>query len=171
MTDHGWGEMVRPATPEDDAFLFDVYCSTKQDQVAALPNPSLASHFLRIEYTAQNRRFELRFPGHERWVVLVDGEPAGRLYLHRSPSLLQVVDLTLLPEHRSQGLGTRLMRLVLDQAAAAEQAVTLRVSRSNPRAASLYDAIGFRLVTEDDQDVYFEWTPQPAPPRFSGAGC
>ena len=162
---------MRPATSADDAFLFDVYCTTKRDQVAALPDPRLAQHFLRIEYTAQNRRFAQRFPGHERWVVLADGQPAGRLYLHRSPSLLQVVDVTLLPEHRAQGLGTCVMGLVLDEATGHDQAVSLRVSRSNPRAASLYDAIGFRLVTEDDQDVYFEWTPRLARPRVTGAGC
>ncbi|MGN6578141.1 MAG: GNAT family N-acetyltransferase [Nocardioides sp.] len=173
MTD-GWNELMRPATDDDDAFLFEVYCTTKREQVAALPDPRLAAHFLRIEYTAQNRRFAQRFPGYERWVVLADGTPAGRLYLHRSPSLLQVVDVTLLPDHRGQGLGSRLMRLVLDEAAAAEQIVTLRVSRSNPRAARLYDAIGFRLVNEDDLDVYFEWTPgvdEPVRRRITRAGC
>ena len=162
---------MRPATSADEAFLFDVYCTTKRDQVAALPDPSLAQHFLRIEYTAQDRRFAQRFPGHERWIVLADGQPAGRLYLHRSPSLLQVVDVTLLPEHRSRGLGTHLMGLVLDEATAHDQAVSLRVSRGNHRAASLYDAIGFRHVTEDDLDVYLEWTPQPAPRRITRAGC
>jgi ribosomal protein S18 acetylase RimI-like enzyme len=169
-----WDELMRPATDADDAFLFDVYCTTKHDQVAALPNPRLAAHFLRIEYTAQNRRFTVRFPGYERWVVVVDGEPGGRLYLHRSPSLLQVVDITLLPEHRGQGLGRRLMGLVLDGASAHDQAVTLRVSRSNQRATGLYDAVGFRLVTEDDLDAYFEWSPgaeRAAPPRITRGGC
>jgi ribosomal protein S18 acetylase RimI-like enzyme len=166
-----WDELMRPALDADDAFLFDVFCTTKRDQVAALPNPHLAAHFLRIEYTAQNRRFAVRFPGYERWVVLVEGEPAGRLYLHRAPSLLQIVDITLLPEHRGLGLGRRLMELVLDEAAAHDQSVTLRMSRDNPRAANLYDTVGFRLVNEDDLDVYFEWTPTSAPPRITRAGC
>jgi ribosomal protein S18 acetylase RimI-like enzyme len=153
-------EQLRPATADDDAFLFAVFCTTWEHEVAAMPNPALAQHFLRIQYTAQNQRFAQRFPGYERWVVTHEDQPAGRLFLHRSPSMLHLVAITLLPEHRSQGIGSRLLRAVMDEAATAGQSVSLRVDRRNVRAANLYDNVGFRLVTMDDQDSYFEWAPQ-----------
>ena len=98
----------RPARAEDEGILYGVFSSTWQHEVAALPDPALARHFLRIQYTAQDRRFAARYPDLERWVVMVGDEPAGRLYLHRSPSSIHVVDLSLLPAHRGKGIGTAL---------------------------------------------------------------
>lgn len=159
MADVDWSEWARPATPEDDPFLYDVFCTTWQSEVAAMPNPQLVQHFLRIQYTAQNERFHQRFPGHERWVVTSGDKRAGRLFLHRSPEILHVLEMTMLPEFRSLGLGSALLRSLMDEAADTDRSVTLRVARRNVRAANLYNSIGFRLVTMDDQDSYFEWTP------------
>src|SRR5262245_13607447 len=101
---------LRPCTDVDDAFLYDVFCTTWESEVAALPNPNLAQHVLRIQHIAQERRFSTRYPSHERFVVLEDGEPAGRLYVHLGESMMHVIDLTLLPRFRSHGIGTRIFR-------------------------------------------------------------
>jgi hypothetical protein len=69
---------LRPCVQEDEAFLYDVFCTTWENQVAALPNPNLAQHVLRIQHIAQERRFASRYPGHHRYVVLDDGEPVRR---------------------------------------------------------------------------------------------
>ena len=155
--DGSWLEGLRPATPEDEPFLFEVFSTLWETEVAALPNPNIVQHFLRIQYSTQERRFETRFPGLERWIIEHDGERAGRLYLHRSPDMLHVLDVTLLPAYQSKGLGTRLVRGLMAEAAAAGQIVTLRVARGNGRAVNLYQELGFRLVTMDDQDAFFEW--------------
>jgi ribosomal protein S18 acetylase RimI-like enzyme len=73
--------------------------------------------------------------------------------------MLHIVEITLLPEFRSAGIGTRILRDVLAEAERHDQSVSLRVPRRNVRAASLYNSLGFRLVTMDDQDSFFEWTP------------
>ncbi len=159
VDDQGWGGCTRRATPQDEAFLFDVYCTTWQREVAAMPNPSLVRHFLRIQYTAHNTKIAARFPGHERWVVMHEDKRAGRFFLHRSPSILHIVEITLLPEFRSAGIGTRILLDVLAEAERHDQSVSLRVPRRNVRAANLYNTLGFSLVTMDDQDSYFEWTP------------
>ena len=127
VEDQGWGHYVRPATADDDAFLYDVFCTTWEHEAAALPNRNLVQHFLRIQYTAQGRKFAQRFPGHERWVVLHGDQPAGRFFLHRATSILHIVELTLLPQFRSLGIGSALLRGVMDEAAAAGQTVSLRV--------------------------------------------
>lgn len=157
--DRSWLGGVRRATRADEPFLFAVFSTVWENEVAAMPNPNLVQHFLRIQFTAQERRFQARYPGHERWVVEHDGEPAGRLYLHRSPEVLHILEMTLLPAYRSTGIGSRLLRGLMTEAAANGQTVTLRVARRNVRAASLYNHLGFRLVTMDDQDGYFEWSP------------
>lgn len=155
----GQATVIRRATAEDEAFVYDVFCTGWEQEVSAMPNPSLVQHFLRIQYTSQNRRFQSRFPDHERWVVMHDGKRAGRLFLHRSPSVLHVIDMTLLPQFRSAGIGSGIVHALFREAREHGQLVSMRVSRRNVRAANLYNSLGFRLVTMDDMDSYFEWNP------------
>jgi GNAT superfamily N-acetyltransferase len=153
---------LRPCTEADDAFVYDVFCTTWESEVAALPNQNLAQHVLRIQHIAQERRFAARYPEYQRYIVLHDGEPAGRLYVHETDSTMHVVDLTLMPEFRDQGIGTRLFHDLFRHAEAAGQSITLQVERRNERATMLYTALGFDLVTVDDLDNYFEWVPDTA---------
>jgi GNAT superfamily N-acetyltransferase len=159
MEDLARSPHLRRAEEDDEDFLFDVFTTTWADEVAALPNPNLAAHVLRIQHTAQQRRFEARYPEHERFVILHEGRRAGRLYLHRTPTMVHAIDMTLLPEFRSQGLGSRIVGDLLAVAGRNGQSVTLRVPRRNTRAIALYEVMGFRLVTVDDLDSYFEWSP------------
>ena len=159
MEDLAGSPHLRPATEDDEQFLYDVFTTTWADEVAALPNPNLAAHVLRIQHTAQERRFEARYADFERFVIMHDGRRAGRLYVQRTPSMVHAIDMTLLPQFRSQGIGTRIVSDLLAMAARNGQDVTLRVPRRNSRAVALYEATGFRLVTVDDLDCYFEWSP------------
>jgi ribosomal protein S18 acetylase RimI-like enzyme len=158
---------LTPAGDDDERFLYEVFCTTWADEVAALPNPKLAGHVLRIQYTAQERRFHTRYPGHARYVIRHDGERAGRLYLHITDTMVHAIDMTLLPEFRSRGIGSRVVGDLLAIAAENGQSVTLRVARRNTRANALYNSLGFRLVTMDDLDNYFEWNPPGSAARDS----
>jgi ribosomal protein S18 acetylase RimI-like enzyme len=153
---------LRACTEADDAFVYDVFCTTWESEVAALPNQNLAQHVLRIQHIAQERRFAARYPQHQRYLVLEHGEPAGRLYVHETPSMMHVVDLTLMPQFRDRGIGTRIFHDLFRHAEASGQSITLRVERRNERATMLYSALGFDLVTVDDLDNYFEWRPASA---------
>ena len=152
-------DCLRAVREADEAFLFDVFCTGLAEEVAAMPDPRLVRHFLRIQYTAQESRFQARFPGHERYVVTYDGRDAGRFFVHRTPSMLHAIDMILLPEFRSLGLGSRLVADVFDEARDHKQLVSVRVPRRNERASAFYASLGFRLVAMDDLDHYFEWKP------------
>lgn len=154
---------LKSVRPDDDAFLYDVFCTTWQDEVAALPNQNLARHVLRIQHTAQERRFDTRYPGHRRFVVSHEGERVGRFYLFASGSTLHIVDLTLLPQFRRQGIGTRLVRDLMGVASSDGQRVSMRVGRADESSLGHYASLGFRLVSSDELGHYFEWTPAPAP--------
>ena len=80
-------------------------------------------------------------------MIEVDGEPAGRLYVARWEDEIRVMDIALLPEHRGAGIGTRLLRDLLDEAEASGKKVTVHVELNNP-ALTLYQRLGFRPVAE-----------------------
>ena len=150
---------LRRCDASDDSFLYDVFVTTWQSEVAALPNQNLAQHVLRIQHIAQERRFTSGFPGHDRFVVVEDGEPAGRLYVDQSGLDIALLDLTLLPRFRSRGLGTRVVEELLTEAGREGRKVTLRVPRRSGRVTDFYTRLGFRLVSVDDVDNFFEWEP------------
>jgi len=169
MSAPGRATYLRPCAASDDAFLYDVFCTTWADEVAALPNQNLAQHVLRIQHIAEERRYASRHPGHERYVVEHDGEPAGRLYLDRDDSSIHVVDLTLLPAFRARGIGSGILRDLCEDARREGRVLRLRVSRRNRGAVDLCHRLGFTLSSVDDLEHRFEWAP-PARPDGSGSG-
>ena len=138
---------LRPAGPADDELLFRIYASTRAQELAVLAWDGVAEEaFLRGQFAAQRASYE-RYPGRSDHVVLVGGEPAGRLCLARGEREIAVVDIALLPRFRGRGVGSALLRGVLDEAAAADKRVRIHVERSNP-ALRLYQRLGFRVVAD-----------------------
>ena len=107
--------------------------------------------FVMQQFTAQDRSWAAERPGTVREIVLVDDEPAGRLYVDRTADEIRVVDITLLPEHRGAGVGTALLSSILAEADRKSLPISIHVERHNP-ALRLYRRIGFEVI--DDLGVY-----------------
>lgn len=150
----------RPITSEDRELLLRVYRSTREDEFATVVDwtPEMKDAFILQQFTAQHTWYQEHYVGAEFLVILVDGAPAGRLYVHRRPSEIRLVDIALLPEYRNTGLGTRLLRDLLAEGEATGKPVTIHVEIYNP-AMRLYQRLGFRPI--EDRGVYqlLEWRP------------
>lgn len=149
---------LRPVQPEDLPFLRRVYAGTRAEEMALVPWPEAQkAAFLAMQFDAQRRYYEQQFPHARFSVVLRDGQPAGRLYVDHREREIRVIDIALLPEHRGAGLGTALMREILDHAAHTGRAVRIHVEQNNP-ALRLYRRLGFTKL--ETQGVYhlMEWS-------------
>jgi ribosomal protein S18 acetylase RimI-like enzyme len=143
---------LRSVTDDDREFLCAVYRSTREAELAMVPwdEPAKAA-FVAQQFDAQDRFWAEQRPDAVRAVVLVDGVPAGRLYVDRTADEVRVVDITLLPEHRGAGVGESLLGPILDEGDRDGLPVTIHVERHNP-ALHLYERLGFEVV--DDLGVY-----------------
>jgi ribosomal protein S18 acetylase RimI-like enzyme len=153
---------LRPVHAGDENFLCQVYASTRADELAQVDwSEAQKQAFVAGQFAAQSRSYFNNYPGAEFQVIVVGGEPAGRLYLHRRPGEVRIMDLALLPPYRGQGIGTRLLRQVLADGQAAGRPVTIHVEKFNP-ALRLYERLGFRVV--EDKGVYYlmRWEPEPS---------
>jgi ribosomal protein S18 acetylase RimI-like enzyme len=115
--------------------------------------------FLRHQFDAQDAWWRENYADASFDVILVEGEQAGRLYVHRGRSEIRIVDIALLPEHRGNGVGTRLLDELLAEADADAKSVTIHVERMNP-ALRLYGRLGFALA--EDKGVYLFLERRPA---------
>jgi ribosomal protein S18 acetylase RimI-like enzyme len=139
---------LRPSGPRDRELLYRVYASTRAEELANVPwHDDAKDGFLRAQFDAQDRWWREHYAGALFDVVLVDGEPAGRLYVYANEDEIRIVDIALLPEHRGRGIGSALLAGVL----ADGRRVTIHVERMNP-ALRLYERLGFELA--EDRGVY-----------------
>jgi len=141
-----------PVAAGDREFLYRVYASTREEELAVVPwDDTQKDAFLRMQFEAQDQWYREQYPQATFEVIVVDGEPAGRLYLNRGNAEIRIVDIALLPDHRRNGVGTSLLRDLLVEADAAGKRVSIHVERLNP-ALRLYERHGFSVA--EDKGVY-----------------
>lgn len=150
----------RPIEPGDMDFLFRVYRSTREEELAMVVDWTAEQKdaFIRQQFNAQHVWYQEHYGGAEFQVILVDGMPAGRLYVHRRPTEIRLVDIALLPEFRQGGIGTSILGELLDEGRAAGKPVTIHVEIYNP-AMRLYERLGFQPVEDRGPYRLMKWSP------------
>lgn len=139
---------LRAARDEDRDFLRAVYGSTREEELAPTGwTREQKDWFIGQQFDAQDTYYKQHYEGATYDVVLVDGEPAGRLYVVRWKDEIRIMDVALLPAFRGQGIGQRLLEPLLREGAEARKPVSIHVEQSN-RAMSLYLRLGFVEVGE-----------------------
>lgn len=139
---------LRPATASDAPFLRSVYGSTRAEELEPTGwTDAEKDAFLDQQFHAQDTYYKEHYEGATYDVVLVDGEPAGRLYVARWEREIRIMDIALLPAFRGEGIGRRLLEPLLREGDEAGKPVSIHVERTN-RALSLYRRLGFEQVEE-----------------------
>lgn len=111
-----------------------------------------------MQFELQHRYFRERFPKVRFDLVLVDGEAVGRLYVHRGPEEIRIVDIALLPDHRGLGIGGRLVGDLIAEATRVGTPVRLHVERRS-RALEFYARLGFETIGDTGVHRFMEWSP------------
>ena len=141
--------VLRASTAADRDFLRDVFASTRTTEfLAAGLDAETTRELLTQQFTMQDTYYRRHFPN-GRFDIVVSGEAeVGRLYHDWNSHEACVIDIALLPAYRGAGIGTRLMKAVVAEAAKREIAVSLHVELNNP-VRSLYRRLGFEKIGEN----------------------
>jgi len=148
---------LRPVNPGDEDFLLEVYASTREDELAQLPwDDNQRAHFLRMQFAAQQQDYQRRFPDAEHRLILLNERPIGGHYVARNESEIRILEIAILPADRKKGVGTRLIRNLLDEAAKTRRLVRVYVERFNP-SLDLFERLGFARVDDIGSHFLLEW--------------
>lgn len=150
---------LRPATDEDIPLLQQIYYSTRLEELAPLrwPQEQLDA-FLLMQFTAQHRYYHEQFPSASYDIILRNGTPAGRLYVHRRRNEISIIDISLLPDHRNYGIGSWFLRQLLAESDRTNLPVRIHVEQMNP-AMRLYKRLGFTELENQGIYIYMEYRP------------
>lgn len=140
---------TRPATEQDDAFLFRLFQAVRLPEFAQLPLPSAQlDSLMRMQYNGQKHSYAASYPEGDR-IVLVDGHPAGRLWVYQSATGHHLVDIALLPEFRNRGVGAELLERVIGDARGAGARLRCSVALTNAGSLRFHQRMGFQIVAQD----------------------
>jgi len=150
---------LRPITDGDREFLYHVYSSTREEELASVPWEDCEKRaFLEMQFSAQHVWYSEKYSDAQFQVVLEHGRPIGRFYVHRRSAEIRVVDIALLPAYRNRGIGSHLLSGILEEARTRHLPVTVHVEFINP-AQRLYKRLGFQPVTDDGVYQLMKWSP------------
>jgi ribosomal protein S18 acetylase RimI-like enzyme len=151
---------LRPIREEDKDFLLRLYATTRAEEMAMVVDWSdeQKDAFVRMQFEAQHAWYQEHYWDAQFDLVLVDGAAAGRLYVHRRGTEIRLVDISLMPELRGQGIGTSLLRELMAEAEAAGKPLTIHVEKYNP-AMHLYQRLGFKSIADRGPYDLMEWRP------------
>jgi ribosomal protein S18 acetylase RimI-like enzyme len=139
---------IRPVGRGDSQFLFELFRSVREFEFSILPEGQ-RDPLLRMQFELQVRDYADRYPHAEDFILLFDGEPAGRLLWSEHESELRILDIAVVRSLRNLGLATYAMNLAVERAAERNKAMRLSVRRDNDSAVRLYRQLGFDTIAAD----------------------
>src|SRR5689334_8532085 len=92
---------LRAATPDDQDFLFEVYASTRIDELAETGWPDDQKRaFIQMQFRIRERSY----PRVDNHIVLLNGRAIGRMLVDRGSEEIVLRDIALLTEYRNAGV-------------------------------------------------------------------
>jgi ribosomal protein S18 acetylase RimI-like enzyme len=149
---------IRPAIDDDVAFLTEVAVSTRKDQGRWPADEDEAEY--RIGYREWTREHIMGAEPYSSLSVLeVNGVRVGRLRVVRPGDCVEIAGIQVMPAFQGQGIGTQVIRALIEEARAAGLPLELGVEIDNPRARALYDHLGLRPVGREGDETRMRLDP------------
>ena len=150
----------RPAImPDDEAFLQELYATTRDDLTGVFSDKSDLRQLLLIQYKGQQASLSAEFPNAVDQIILLDGKPVGRLMLDHRKDSIHGVDIAVLSAARNLGVGTCVLAELIEDCAKKGDYFTLNVVKGNP-AIHLYERLGCYVDGDNGTHFSMTWNPK-----------
>ena len=142
----------RPAAIADTDFARSVHHRAYRDVIERQYGP--------WNEKAQDEFFDAAWSAAEHEIVLCDAVRCGYASIEIRDAVIYLHELVIDPDFQGRGIGTHILRNVLEQAILRGVPVRLRTHITN-RAANLYRRMGFQETGRTESHVLLEWNRQP----------
>ena len=146
-----WGRLhARPVNGADEPFLRSLYAASRAEQMRETGwSPSRCRAYLDEQFDFQQRHFLARHPDAQFLLLVIEGQPIGRLSWHATPGRATLIELCLAPTWRRRGVGSRVLAWLAEAADRNGQVIGLHIDRDNP-ACRLARRFGFEAIETEE---------------------
>lgn len=146
---------LRTATRDDIPLLADVLAN-----VAAQTDPSVDVEESRKAIAEGiDSGFGADEPESVLSIIELDDAPVGRFRVVRFTDRIFLGGIQIHPTYQSNGIGTHLITMLIEESRATGKPVQLDVDRNNVRARRLYERLGFEQHAESEKDFHMTFHP------------
>ena len=150
---------LRAATPEDETLLLEIYASTRLSELESVPwDANQKRAFIKMQFDARQGHYREAYRDAVGSIVLQHGQPIGTMLVETREREIALVDIALLPQYRNAGLGTLLVKALMDEAASQEKTLRLHVLTTSA-AVKFYERLGFWKTGDDGTYLEMTWKP------------
>jgi len=142
---------LRPAIDEDFDYCRRLYFGEMQWIIEEL----------HLHRAAQELKFKEQWDPAQVRMVALDGVDVGWLQTGTQDDDFFIAQLFVDQPFQRKGIGTELMKRLIEEAERAGQSVRLEVVKINP-ARRLYERLGFRITGEDERKFHMKRDGNPA---------
>ncbi|MBF0371094.1 MAG: GNAT family N-acetyltransferase [Magnetococcales bacterium] len=155
---------LRPVEEGDTPFLREMFGDTRALEVTYLEGSEADKQaFLDLQFALQSRSYWKNNPDGRFDIILLGETPIGRLYVNRSPYNIHIIDITLHNRYQRQGIGSRILKSLQNEAGAFQGSLSIMVEDFNP-AVKLYERLGFGAVETHGVHIQMRWPSRNAEP-------
>lgn len=149
---------LRPERQDDQAFRYRLFCRSRPPEWDIVQlDPQVREQLMQHQFDAQTKGYLAQFPKARFDIIELDGEPIGRIVVDRPDDMMHIVDQAIVPHLRSNGIGTAIMRTLMDEALNRAIPVRLMVGSSNDPSLRLYLRLGFVPIATTPMYIELEW--------------
>ena len=137
---------LRPASSQDLEFLLKLRLDCMHEHFERLGICySKEQHLERINYRFDSAK-----------IVVKNHKKVGMVKFFRDHDQWVIIQLQIAPEYQGQGIGSHLVKDIINKASQEGAAVSLSVLKNNP-AQGLYERLGFEITDEFENDLSMIW--------------
>jgi ribosomal protein S18 acetylase RimI-like enzyme len=158
---------LRPEREDDLAFRLRLFGDSRPDLALVPLAPAAREQLVGLQFRAQTLSYGAQFPQARFDIIELDGVAIGRIVVDRSAAELRIVDQALVPAFRGLGIGSTILRALMEEAGRAQRPLRLHVASNNDAAKRLYARLGFVPIATSLTYTELEWR---APAQEPGSG-
>ena len=113
---------------------------------------------LKLDVAKRRESFPLQWRLEQVRVIPLSGKDVGWLQIARTDDAIFLGQLYLTGLFKRKGIGTQVLRMLIEESELSAKAITLGVVKIDP-ARRLYERMGFGLTHEDQHKVYMRRGP------------
>ena len=141
---------LRTASIEDVSFARNLYFETMRWIIERISGWDLAR---------EEQNFALFFKLDEVRIITADGTDVGWIQEQVDAATINLGSFYVIPTMQRQGIGTRILQMLMVEARSQSKAITLAVVKINP-ARRFYERHEFRITHEDEHKFYMSAEPR-----------